>query len=95
MQEKGGNRWVPGPDYMVDALKFPIKLPEFLESHYRRVWPGVVLMEYNTSSVDQFWPFLFHQIHSTTFLDVSPVWPPFEELHHALTTIGFTQYCCM
>ncbi|GFS62778.1 hypothetical protein TNCV_3202061 [Trichonephila clavipes] len=23
------------------------------------------------------------------------VWPPFELLHHALTTIGFAQYCSM
>ncbi|GFT97952.1 hypothetical protein TNCV_2168401 [Trichonephila clavipes] len=34
MREKGGNRSVPGPDYMVDALKLPkTKLPEFLGYH--------------------------------------------------------------
>ncbi|GFW24041.1 hypothetical protein TNCV_4950851 [Trichonephila clavipes] len=27
MREKGGNRLVPGPDYMVDALKLPNKVP--------------------------------------------------------------------
>ncbi|GFV05540.1 hypothetical protein TNCV_227511 [Trichonephila clavipes] len=27
MQEKGGNRLVPGPDYIVDALKFPNQAP--------------------------------------------------------------------
>ncbi|GFU25828.1 hypothetical protein TNCV_5103811 [Trichonephila clavipes] len=58
MREKGGNRFIPGPDYMVDALKLLNQtLPEFLASHYRRVWPGVVLMEHNTSFVGQFWPF--------------------------------------
>ncbi|GFT22167.1 transposable element Tcb2 transposase [Trichonephila clavipes] len=34
------------------------KLPEFLVSHYRRVWPGVALVEHNASSVGPFWPFL-------------------------------------
>ncbi|GFV38379.1 hypothetical protein TNCV_4958221 [Trichonephila clavipes] len=37
MREKGDNRLVPGPDYVVDD--FPIKLLEFLASHYRRVCP--------------------------------------------------------
>ncbi|GFV22686.1 hypothetical protein TNCV_2078761 [Trichonephila clavipes] len=27
MREKGGNRLVPGPDYMVDALKLPNQVP--------------------------------------------------------------------
>ncbi|GFV10765.1 hypothetical protein TNCV_1756031 [Trichonephila clavipes] len=27
MREKGGNRLVPGPDYMVDALKLPNQAP--------------------------------------------------------------------
>ncbi|GFS74696.1 hypothetical protein TNCV_3978281 [Trichonephila clavipes] len=27
MQEKGGNRLEPGPDYMVDALKLPSQAP--------------------------------------------------------------------
>ncbi|GFX61298.1 hypothetical protein TNCV_1171371 [Trichonephila clavipes] len=27
MQEKGGNRLMPGPDYMMDALKFPKQAP--------------------------------------------------------------------
>ncbi|GFU35907.1 hypothetical protein TNCV_4030191 [Trichonephila clavipes] len=28
MQEKGGNRSVPGPDYMVDALTLPKQAPK-------------------------------------------------------------------
>ncbi|GFU62876.1 hypothetical protein TNCV_3520131 [Trichonephila clavipes] len=27
MREKGGNRLVPGPDYMVDALRLPNQAP--------------------------------------------------------------------
>ncbi|GFU69521.1 transposon Tf2-8 polyprotein [Trichonephila clavipes] len=38
---------------MVDALKLPNQLPEVLASHYRSVWPDVVLMEHNNSSVGQ------------------------------------------
>ncbi|GFT41876.1 hypothetical protein TNCV_1667311 [Trichonephila clavipes] len=52
--KKGGNRLVPGLDYMVDALKLPKKLPGVLASHYRSVYPSFVLMEHNTSSVGQF-----------------------------------------
>ncbi|GFW09026.1 uncharacterized protein TNCV_3081181 [Trichonephila clavipes] len=49
---KGGNLLVPDPDYMADALKLPNQASRvFLASHYRRVGPGVVLMEHNTSSV--------------------------------------------
>ncbi|GFV75201.1 uncharacterized protein TNCV_3190501 [Trichonephila clavipes] len=30
MRDRGGNRLVPGPEYMVDALKLPNEAPEFL-----------------------------------------------------------------
>ncbi|GFT94426.1 hypothetical protein TNCV_2186961, partial [Trichonephila clavipes] len=58
MREKGGHHFVPELDCMVDALKLPNQTPRASGGHYRRVWAGVVLMEYNTSSVDKFWPFL-------------------------------------
>ncbi|GFS94413.1 hypothetical protein TNCV_2014461 [Trichonephila clavipes] len=59
MREKGDNRLVPGPDYMVDALKLPNQAPRISsESHYRCVWPGVLLMEHNSASGGQFRPFL-------------------------------------
>ncbi|GFU61932.1 hypothetical protein TNCV_4022191 [Trichonephila clavipes] len=32
-REKDGNRLVPGPDYMMDALKLPNQAPRVLESH--------------------------------------------------------------
>ncbi|GFX36010.1 hypothetical protein TNCV_4215321 [Trichonephila clavipes] len=62
MREKGGNRLLPGPDFMVDAFKLPNQAPRVSgESHYRRVWRGAVLMEHNTSSVGRFWPFMVSQ----------------------------------
>jgi len=36
----------------------PTKLPEFLASHYRCVWPCVVLMEHNSFPIGQRWPLL-------------------------------------
>ena len=36
----------------------PFELPELQASHQRCVWPGVVLMEDNSASVDQRWPLL-------------------------------------
>ncbi|GFY01687.1 hypothetical protein TNCV_2608701 [Trichonephila clavipes] len=33
MQAKGGNRLVPGPDYMVDALKLPNQAPRVSASN--------------------------------------------------------------
>ncbi|GFY12523.1 hypothetical protein TNCV_2447141 [Trichonephila clavipes] len=52
MHENGGNCFVPDPDYMEDALKFPNRAPRVSgESLHTREWLGVVLMEHNTSSV--------------------------------------------
>ncbi|GFW74259.1 hypothetical protein TNCV_2524631 [Trichonephila clavipes] len=61
MREKGGNHSVPNPDYMVDALKLPNQAPEVMESYYRSMCSGVVLMVHSTSSVGQFWPFLVNR----------------------------------
>ncbi|GFU05499.1 hypothetical protein TNCV_3291391 [Trichonephila clavipes] len=67
MREKEGNRFVSGPDYMMDSpdvmmdVILPNKLSEFLASHYRRVGSGVVMMEHNTSSVGQFCSFLVNR----------------------------------
>jgi len=48
---------VHGQGYMVDA-NFPAKLSQFLPGHQRFVWSGVVMMENDTFTIDQFWPFL-------------------------------------
>ncbi|GFX98149.1 hypothetical protein TNCV_4907931 [Trichonephila clavipes] len=58
MREKGDNCLVPGPDYMLDALKLPNQAPRGFGESLQR--PGVVLMEHNASSVGRFWPFLFN-----------------------------------
>ncbi|GFW20096.1 hypothetical protein TNCV_2320371 [Trichonephila clavipes] len=72
MREKGGNRLVPSPNYMVDAIKLSNQPPRVSGESLRCVERGVILMEQNTSSVGKFWPFLSHQILSRTFLDVTP-----------------------
>ncbi|GFX34760.1 hypothetical protein TNCV_2514761 [Trichonephila clavipes] len=40
VQEKGGNRFVPGPDYIVDALKLPNQAPRGSEESQQKcvVW---------------------------------------------------------
>ncbi|GFW02782.1 uncharacterized protein TNCV_3731821 [Trichonephila clavipes] len=55
MQEKGGNRWCQVRTIWWMHQNFPTKLPDVLASHYRSVWPGVVLMEHNASSIGRFW----------------------------------------
>ncbi|GFT89708.1 hypothetical protein TNCV_3137881 [Trichonephila clavipes] len=61
MREKGGNRLVPGPDYMVDALKTSQPSSQSFWRVTTDMCSGVVLMEHNTYSVGQFWPFLFNR----------------------------------
>ncbi|GFV60709.1 hypothetical protein TNCV_4180451 [Trichonephila clavipes] len=80
MQEKGGNRLVPGPDYIVD----PVVVIRYL---------NLVFDPKETTHNKLF-------LSSPTKYTVDPwmlvwVWPPFELLHRALTTIVFAQYCRM
>ncbi|GFW26463.1 hypothetical protein TNCV_1164001 [Trichonephila clavipes] len=68
MQEKGGNRLVPGPDYMVDALKLPNQAPKVSGESLQTYLPWRC-----PDGTQHFcWPILSHQIRSRTFLDVSP-----------------------
>ena len=39
---------------------FPTKFRQFLASHQRCVWPGVVVVEQNALSIDQFWALLLN-----------------------------------
>ncbi|GFX90618.1 hypothetical protein TNCV_3194361 [Trichonephila clavipes] len=106
MREKGDNHLVPDPDCMVDAFNFPKQAPT-VSGESRRVWPCVVMMQHNTSSVGQFCVWPSEATHNKLFLSSSTkytvepswplvlVWPPFELLHRALTTIVFIQYCRM
>ncbi|GFX90399.1 zinc finger MYM-type protein 1 [Trichonephila clavipes] len=58
----GDNRLVPGLDYLVDTLKLPKQAPRGSgESLQKCVAWRCVLMEHNTSSVGQFWPFLVNR----------------------------------
>ncbi|GFY01577.1 hypothetical protein TNCV_2607611 [Trichonephila clavipes] len=60
MREKGCNRLVPGPDYMVDALKLPNQAPrgygESLQTCVAWRCPGGTQHLFCW----QFWPFLFN-----------------------------------
>ncbi|GFT06078.1 g_PROTEIN_RECEP_F2_3 domain-containing protein [Trichonephila clavipes] len=57
---------------MVNALKPPKQAPrvsgELLQTC---VWPGIVLMEHNTSSVGQLWPFLLLSDAATSNMGVN------------------------
>ncbi|GFS59290.1 transposable element Tcb2 transposase [Trichonephila clavipes] len=58
-REKGGNRLVPSPDYMVEALNLPNQAPRVSGESLQTC--GAWLMEHNTSSVGQFWSFLVNR----------------------------------
>ncbi|GFV07595.1 hypothetical protein TNCV_4940991 [Trichonephila clavipes] len=130
MREKGGNRLVPGPDSMVDALKLSIQAPrdpgESLQTcvdwrcpdgtQHLFCWPILAVSGQSLASngpfVDssRYLNLVFgptEATHNKLFLS-SPtkytvehswmlvrVWPSFELLHRALTTIVFAQYCRM
>ncbi|GFY15784.1 hypothetical protein TNCV_1284291 [Trichonephila clavipes] len=129
MREKGGNRLVPGPNYMVDALNLPNQAPrvsgESLQMYvawrcpdgtqHFFCWPILVVSRQSMASngpvVDsRDLTLVFghtEAIHNKLFISnpnkctiersclLVLVWPPFELLHRALTTIVFTQYCRM
>ncbi|GFY10305.1 hypothetical protein TNCV_2629841 [Trichonephila clavipes] len=127
MREKGVNRLVPGPEYMVDALKLSNQAPrvsgESLQTcvawrcpdgtQHLFCWPILAVSGQSLASNDPvvdsrdlnlvFGP--TEATHNKLFISspskytVEPswmlvrVWPPFELLHRALTTIVFAQYC--
>ncbi|GFV54496.1 hypothetical protein TNCV_2282011 [Trichonephila clavipes] len=128
MREKGGNRLVPDPDYMVDALKLPNQAPrvygESLQTcvawrcphgtQHLFCWSILAISDQSLASngpvVDSIDNLVFRHTEkiiinnsfpSATKYIVEPsyplvlVWPSFELLHRALTTIVFTQYCGM
>ncbi|GFW86763.1 hypothetical protein TNCV_2809181 [Trichonephila clavipes] len=128
MPEKGRNRLVTAPDYMVDALKFTNQAPrvsgESLQTCMTWSCPdgtqlfcwqiltvsGQLLAANGPVVYSRYLNLVFgptEATHNKLFLS-SPakyiveshwplvlVWPPFELLHRALTTIVFTQYCRM
>ncbi|GFV80355.1 hypothetical protein TNCV_2259591 [Trichonephila clavipes] len=80
MREKGVNHLVPGPDYMVDAINFATKQPEFLARHYRcqsLASNGPVVdsrylnLVFGSTETTHNKLFL-SSLHSRTFLDDSP-----------------------
>ncbi|GFY35071.1 hypothetical protein TNCV_5044461 [Trichonephila clavipes] len=128
MREKGGNNFLLGPDYMVDALKFLNQAPRVSgvslqtcvawrcpDETQHFYWPILAVSGPSLASkgpvVDSrdlnlvFGP--TEKTHNKLFLSnltkytLEPswmlvlVWPPFELLQRALTTILFAQYCRM
>ncbi|GFU86671.1 hypothetical protein TNCV_2880911 [Trichonephila clavipes] len=123
MREKGGNRLVLGPDYMVNALKSPNQAPgvsgESLQvcvvwccpdgTQHLFCWSILAVSGQSLASngpvVDsRDLNLVFGNMevtHNKLFISNPPkytvepswplalVWPPFELLHHALTTIVF------
>ncbi|GFV87743.1 hypothetical protein TNCV_780251 [Trichonephila clavipes] len=124
MEGKGGNRLVPGLDYMVDALKLPNQAPrvsgESLQTcvawrcsdgtQHLFCWPILAVYGHSLASNgpvnDRDLNLVFghtEATHNKLFLssptkNIGPswplvlVWPKFELLHRALTTIAFAQY---
>ncbi|GFW54915.1 hypothetical protein TNCV_2655541 [Trichonephila clavipes] len=120
MREKGGNRLVPGPDYMVDAFKLSNQAPrvsgESLKTcvawrcpdgtQHLFCWPVLVvsgqpLASNSPVAESRYLNLVFGPTEAThkkcllsspTKYTVEPSWPPFELLHHALTTIVFAKY---
>ncbi|GFW76770.1 hypothetical protein TNCV_4944871 [Trichonephila clavipes] len=104
MREKGGNRLVKDPDYMVDALKLPNQAPRVSGESLQKcvAW-------HCPDGTQHFfcWPILaisgqlLASNSRATKYTVEPSWtlvlvkPPFELLHRTLTSIVFTQYCSM
>ncbi|GFS85786.1 hypothetical protein TNCV_2973291 [Trichonephila clavipes] len=92
MWEKGGNRLVPGPDYMVDALKLPNQASRVSAvdsrdlnlkfSHTEATRNKLFLSSPTKNTVEPSWQLVL-------------VWSPFELLYSALTMIILAQYCRM
>ncbi|GFW30086.1 hypothetical protein TNCV_1053971 [Trichonephila clavipes] len=129
MPEKGGNRLVQGPEYMVDALKLSNQAPRVSGESLQMcvAWrcpdrtqhlfclpilavSGQSLASNSPIVVSRYLNLVFGHTEATynklflsspTKYAVEPswplvlVWPPFEVLQRALTTIVFAQYCRM
>ncbi|GFV47450.1 hypothetical protein TNCV_4831061 [Trichonephila clavipes] len=97
MRDKGGNRLVLGPNYMVDALKLPNQAPRVSASNGPAVDNRDLNLKFGHKEATHNKLFLSNPTKYT----VKPSWPlvlvrpPFELLYHALTTIVFTEYCHM
>ncbi|GFW94163.1 hypothetical protein TNCV_1979031 [Trichonephila clavipes] len=61
MRNKGGNRLVPGLDYMVDALKLPNQAPKASGESLQTCVAWRCPDRKHTSSVGQFWLFLVNR----------------------------------
>ncbi|GFW96496.1 hypothetical protein TNCV_4358181 [Trichonephila clavipes] len=71
MQEKGVNRLVPGPDDIVDALKLANQAPRVSASNGPVVDRDLNSVFGHMKTTNKI-PFQSHQIHSRTFLAISP-----------------------
>ncbi|GFU06697.1 hypothetical protein TNCV_4352861 [Trichonephila clavipes] len=103
MREKGGNRLVPGPDFMVDALKLPNQARRGSGESLQKFSDGPIAdsrgLNLVFSRAEAAANKLF--LSSPTKFTVEPswplvlVWPPLELLCRTLTTIVFAQNCSM